>query len=226
MLVGGDLVASGRDLVDEAQDLCLGANLEELGDGFGRSVELALGAVGLVGLVLGEDVAQVVDARLVEGLERLEDVGGLGLPLLRGRLELDRDGVGLLGAGLDALLAQLLRRLLGLLKRLGHAGEVGRHGGHAGDVLSGMVVSQGRLDVALDMFGKLVVREGNLLGRLYQLGPGALEDTASWVSRELGEEAVGGGYAPQFGLRIGHLELCESAQAHDIFFLDATAFLR
>jgi len=43
--------------------------------------------VDLVGLELGEDIAQVVDPLLVQCLEGLEDKGRLRLPLLAGRFE-------------------------------------------------------------------------------------------------------------------------------------------
>ena len=61
--------------------------------------------VGLVGLVLGEEVAELVDAALVEGLERLKNKGCLGIPLLLGRVELGRGRVQLLRIGLASFLA-------------------------------------------------------------------------------------------------------------------------
>lgn len=94
-----------------------------------------------MGLILGEEVTQIVDPRLVEGLEGLEDEGRLRLPLSAGSLQLRRGGVDLLGVGTTPLLAQFVGPLLSLLKVLCHGGQVVGHGVHVLEILADVKVA-------------------------------------------------------------------------------------
>ncbi|KAL1836980.1 hypothetical protein VTK73DRAFT_4860 [Phialemonium thermophilum] len=160
-------------------DLLAGVDLQHgvehlLGGGLGAG-----GLVDLVGEQLGQDVAQVVDALLVEGLQGLEDEGGLRLPLLGGGLEAGGGLVDLVGVGLAALARQLVGAVLGLLQLAGHGLQVGGDGVHVLHLALVLEGAQRLLDVLLDALREQLVRGGDGVGRLQDLIPGRLEDAGA-----------------------------------------------
>lgn len=157
------------------------------------------GLVGLVCLVLRQVVSQLVDARLVQSLERLKHKRRLRLPLLLRRIEFGGDSVSLLRIGLAALLVELFRLVLGLLEVLGHAAKVLGdcvHVLHVGPLLEG---AERLLDVSLDALGKLMVRLGNAFDGADEPCPGCMEDTKQQVSMTWSGKATTKGQ-----LRSGH----------------------
>lgn len=98
----------------ECLDLVLGLDVEDDIQALLGQQTVSLDAVDLVRLELGEHVAQLVDASLVEGLQLLEDVGRLVVPLALRIVKLAA-GVG----NCDRLgLAALVRQALVLLQRV------------------------------------------------------------------------------------------------------------
>ena len=162
----------------EALDLGLGADLDQLSQSVDGLVLGALRLIRLERLVLREQISKLVNAGLVKGLERLEYVGRLGIPLLGCRLQLGIGGADLLAAGLAAFPVQLVGLALGLLNVLGDRGQVGCHGVHVGDIFLGLEGSQRLLDDFLDAVGKVMVRLGDGIDALDDATPRSLEDAA------------------------------------------------
>ena len=166
--------------MDKALNLRLGANLNDNRQGFTGNILVPRGLVGLLRLILGQLVAKLVDARLIQSLQRLKHKRSLRLPLLLSRLELGRRRISLLRIGLAALLVQLIRFLLGVLEILGHGAKVVRDGVHVLDIGSLLESSERLLNISFDALGKLVVRLGDSLDCTCETCPGRVEDTWTW----------------------------------------------
>ena len=107
-------------IADFLRGVDLEHNIENL---FGRRLS-PTGLVNLVGLVLGQDVSQVVYPLFIECLKRLEDEWRLGFPLLSRGLESSSRLINLLSASLPALFVQFVRLFSRILQFSGHGLEI------------------------------------------------------------------------------------------------------
>lgn len=145
----------------EACDFLFSADLQHGSQGVGSAALVSLRLVTFVGLVLRQQVAQLVNALLVKGLEGLEDEGSLRIPLLGGRLQSRRGICHLLGVRLRAFPSQSLGLFLSILEVSGHGSQVGGDGLHVLHFLAGLEVAQGTLDIFFELARENVVGVGS-----------------------------------------------------------------
>lgn len=131
-----------------------------------------------MGFKLSQQVTQQVDARLIEHLKRLKDERRLRFPLLRGRLQLGRREVDLLGAGLAALFGELVGLASRVVELPGHGGQVVCDVGHVLGVLALREGPQRLLDIIAEAIGEQLVGLCVAFDGLDDSGPRNLEDTA------------------------------------------------
>jgi hypothetical protein len=133
--------------------------------------------VYFVRLELGEDIAEVVQAGFVYGLQLLVDIGCLRIPLQFSLLRL-LHGIGNgRSFGLGALVSQLARLLLRSVDVLCERCEVPldvAHGLHVAVVCAEF--AQGPFDVSFDPVGEVRMRLGDGLGGAHDLLPWCCED--------------------------------------------------
>lgn len=141
-------------------------------------------------LILRQKVAKIVDARLVEGLERLEDKRGLRLPLLRSILKLGGGSVDLSSTGLAALPAQLFGFDLSFLEVSGYGRQIGGDSVHVMNIASILKVAQWMLNLLLDSFSQQGMGVSDGLNGIDDFIPGGLEDTISVVSNKSGDDVM------------------------------------
>jgi hypothetical protein len=139
----------------------------------------ALHLVDFMGLELREHIAQVVQTGLINGLQLLEDVGCLRVPLQLSLLDV-LHGIGNGGRfGLGSLIAKFALLLLRRVDVFCDCGQVSLDVGHGQHIsVAGGEVAQGAFDVGFDLGGQVRVGLGDGLGCAHNLLPWGCEDAA------------------------------------------------
>ena len=130
-------------------------------------------------LVLCEHVPHVVHASLVDGLQALEDVRRLRLPLGKSALDTRRGSRDLAGVCLSALAAKLLRLFLRIFQFLCNCLDVADDVVHLLDIaVFAGPIAQWHLDFIANVLCEIVVCLCEALGGRDNLLPWYLEDAA------------------------------------------------